>query len=111
MLDAAQRFDALVEARLTTLNKAPMKVSERLATALSDTVTRWEQTISQHAESHAQVLRTLEQARTDELSSIRRHNEALDVEIGRSREKVSKVHNALVEMTNDLVTQVSVADR
>ena len=111
LLQAAQQFDALVEARLTTLNNAPMKVSERLGTALSDTVTRWEQTIAQHAESHAEVLRTLAQARTDELAAIRRHNEALDVETTRSREKVTKVHAALVEMTNELTAQVTPVQR
>lgn len=111
MLQAAQQFDALVEARLTTLNKAPMEVSERLSTALSDTITQWEQTIAQHAAGHAEALRTLAEARADELAAISRHNEALDVEIGRSREKVTKVHAALVEMTNELTAQVTPVQR
>lgn len=111
MLQAAQQFDALVEARLTALNKAPMKVSERLSNALTDTITDWEKTIKLHAENHAEALRILAQARADELAAIRRHNDALELEIGRSREKVNKVHSALVEMTNELTAQVTSAQR
>jgi hypothetical protein len=111
MLQAAQEFDSLVEARLTTLNRAPMKVSERLGTALSDTIAQWEKTIAQHAASHAEALRTLAKARSDELAAISRHNEALDLEVARSREKVTRVHASLVEMTNELTAQVSSATR
>jgi chromosome segregation ATPase len=107
MLKAAQHFDALVEGRLAALNKAPMKVSERLGSALSDTITQWEQTIARHAASQAEALQLLAKTRADELAAITRHNEALDSEISRSREKVAKVHAALVEMTSELTSQVS----
>ncbi|KPF78327.1 hypothetical protein IP88_04005 [alpha proteobacterium AAP81b] len=111
MLKAAQDFDAVVEARLAVLNKAPLKVSERLATALTETITRWEQTIDQHATSHVEVLNTLAQARADELAALQRHNAALDAEVSRSRDNVAKVHKALVELTTDLTAQVGSSQR
>lgn len=109
--EAAERFDKLVDARLTALDGTPLKIAERLDTALSEALTRWEGAISQHADGHTKLLQDLEQARADELAATRRHNEALDKEIGRSREKVGQVHTALVEMTNELTSQIASIDR
>ncbi|MBA4751338.1 MAG: hypothetical protein H2055_03805 [Sphingopyxis sp.] len=108
---AAERFDALVEARLGALGEAPLKKAEALDAVLAKTLATWQGVITDHAEGHARLLQDLDEARTRELASLRRHNEALDVEIERSRSKVGQVQSALVEMTNELTAQISASDR
>lgn len=109
MKAAAERFDTLVEARLATLGEAPLKLGDGLDRALADALARWQETISGHNKSHAQALRDFETARVTELQTSVRHNEALAVELGRSREMVGKVHGALVEMTDQLTARVAAA--
>lgn len=109
--DAAQRFDQLVEARLATLDQAPLKANERLDAALSTALQRWQESLAQHASGQGELLRQLERARSDELASVKRHNEALDAEIAKSRERVGRLQSALIEAANELTAQVSAADR
>ncbi|MBE1529542.1 aminoglycoside N3'-acetyltransferase [Sphingopyxis sp. OAS728] len=108
---AAERFDELVEARLGALGEAPLKNAEALDAVLAKTLATWQTVISDHAEANARLLKDLEEARTRELAALHRHNEALDVEIERSRSKVGQVQAALVEMTNELTAQISASDR
>ena len=109
--EAAQRFDQLVAARLAALDEAPLKANDRLDAALGAALQRWQESIALHAAGQTELLLQLEKARSDELASARRHNEALDVEIARSRERVGKLQTALIEVANELTAQVSATDR
>ena len=104
---ATERFEVLIEQKINALGKAPMDISGRLDAELTEALNRWQQTISRCADENAGFLDALRRAREAELEAARRHNEALEAEVERSREKVGLVHNSLVDMTNELTSQLS----
>ena len=104
---ATERFEELIEQKISALGKAPMDISGRLDAELTEALNRWQQTISRCADENAGFLDALQKAREAELEAARRHNDALEAEVKRSREKVGLVHNSLVDMTNELASQLS----
>lgn len=104
---ATKGIEGVVEARLKLLSDASLTANQRVDAALAEAIQRWQATIDQHAASQKAFLLSLEQERTQELQNLRRHNDALQAEVEKSKDKVGLVQSALVDMTRQLTSQVS----
>ena len=104
---ATKGIEGVVEARLKLLSDASLTANQRVDAALAEAIQRWQATIDQHAASQKAFLLSLEQERTQELQNLRRHNDALQAEVEKSKDKVGLVQSALVDMTRQLTSQIS----
>ena len=106
---ATKGVEDVVEARLKLLGDATLTANQRVDAALAEAIRRWQATIDEHASSQKAFLLALEQERTQELQNLRSHNDALQAEVDKSRDKVASVQSALVDMTRELTSQVAAA--
>lgn len=106
MEQSAVRFDELVERRLGDLKRAPIEDTNSLEVAMRETMTRWSQNVDDLAARQLEMITQFEEVQTKQLMSVGRHNDALEQELARSRENVSRVHQALVDMTTELADRL-----
>lgn len=100
------RLDQVLGARLDEIVAAPGDLAIKTKAELEGALASLRDSLAAVSEAQAQLAADLS-GRTQESAAIAaRHNEALEAELGRSRENVGKVHAALVDMTGRLADRI-----
>lgn len=92
--------------RIQEIEVAPKQTLDAALNAIARAAERLEETIRQTAAKQVEINQGVETSVQGVVRALAGHNEALDAELSKSRENVTKVHTALVDMTNDLREQV-----
>ena len=92
--------------QLYALEKAPGAAVTSASTALSDAANRVRGELDQLVTTHRVALQGVSDQIEAANRTVREGNSALEIDLSKSRENVSKVHTALVDMTNTLATTV-----
>jgi len=103
---AATHFDSLVERRLEGLQRVPVEEAVAAEQSMRDVLARWSQTVDRLAARQEEMLARFDLLQTGQVEAVGRHNDALEAELGRSRDNVGKVHRALVEMTLEITQRL-----
>ena len=94
------------ETQLKALRDGPSEVISSVLTSLERASVQLEQEVGKVADAHGVVIAGLTQQSGAALATVSKHNEEIEAELATSRNAVSRVHNALVEMTDQLVRHV-----
>ena len=105
----AQRFEANVAAKLDDVGSMPGTLAQRASEALDKTAAAMDQQVEALARSQQSFVQEIAQRAEASVASLERHNSELERELAKSRDNVSKVHSALVDMTGTLVRDVQTA--
>jgi hypothetical protein len=103
---AAERFDALIAARLEEVRRTPGEMAMRAADEVQRAAASIRSSLEELAVAQGEATAILVRGANEGAATMSRHNEALEVDLARSRENVAKVHSALVAMTDDLAAHV-----
>jgi len=95
--------------QLGAIKDGPVEASRVAIDALAEAGRDLERHLVQIANLHAGLQTNLSSQVESASEASKRHNDALEAELTRSREMVGKVHGALVEMTGSLVQKVEQA--
>lgn len=106
----ATRFDSSVAARLDEIKAVPGDIAARTADALARAAAAIEDQLAATSRGHQAFADDLARRANAGVAALDRHNAAMEAELGRSRDNVAKVHDALVDMTGRLVERVQAAD-
>lgn len=102
----ASRFDSSVSFRLDEISAVPGDMAKRTSETLARAASAIERQFEAIAQGHQELVSDLARRTEAGVIALDHHNSALERELQRSRENVTKVHSALVEMTGALVEQV-----
>lgn len=106
-LDATTaRFDTTLRARLEELKDVPGDMAARTAEAFQRASSAMHEQFTAIAGGQQEFASQLSLRTEESVAILDRHNAAMEEELARSRDNVSKVHGALVDMTADLVSHV-----
>lgn len=106
-LDAtASRFDSLVAARLDEVRAAPVEIATEAKASLERVLGELRGSLEAMVTAQRDLATQLASQTGESLSLVDRHNKALEAELSRSRDNVSKVHAALVDMTGQLADRL-----
>lgn len=103
---AAERFDALIAARLEEVRRTPDEIAKRAADEVQRAAASIRSSLEEFAAAQGELTANLVRGANEGSATMSRHNEALEADLARSRANVAKLHSALVEMTDDLATHV-----
>jgi hypothetical protein len=106
----ATRFDAAVMARLADLTEVPSGMASRTADAFARASNAMEQQIASISKAQQDLADEIARRTGESAAVLDRHNVELEQHLNRSRTNVTRVHDALVEMTGTLVARVQTAD-
>ncbi|HEX8240481.1 MAG TPA: hypothetical protein VF574_12145 [Allosphingosinicella sp.] len=120
LLSAAERVDRLVaetsaslrtfqeglDERLREVEDGPKKAFEGAFDMLSGTTLQLRSAVDELIAAHRRSAESIDSETSAVVTALRSHNSELESELGRSRHNVSKVHSAMVEMTDSLLAQV-----
>ena len=95
-----------IRARLADLEEGPKKTVEGAFAGVSAAATQLEASVEQLLVAHRRSAQRIDDETTSLVGALKGHNQALEAELGRSRSNVTKVHGALVEMTDTLLEHV-----
>lgn len=104
------RFDTTLKARLEELKDVPGDMAARTAEAFQRASSAMQEQFTAIAGGQQDFVNQLSLRTEESVAMLDRHNAAMEEELSRSRDNVTKVHGALVEMTGDLVSRVRTAD-
>ncbi|HEX8553284.1 MAG TPA: hypothetical protein VF695_01130 [Sphingomonas sp.] len=104
------RFDTTLKARLEELKDVPGDMAARTAEAFQRASSAMQEQFTAIAGGQQEFVNQLSLRTEESVAMLDRHNAAMEEELSRSRDNVSKVHGALVEMTGDLVARARTAD-
>lgn len=104
--ETAVRFDEHVHNRLDEVRAAPTEIAESAQSAIERLVEDLKIQFGALIEVAAHAGKILSDRASENAAVAERHNQELERELGRSRENVSKVHSALVDMTGALADQI-----
>jgi cell division ATPase FtsA len=91
---------------LAAIEKAPSRTLKLASDSFSTAAAQMQQDATQFGEASRAVLKGIIDELAGTAQAVRVHNAALEADLGVSRSNVSKVHTALVEMTDSLASQV-----
>ena len=100
------KFQAGLEERLREVEDGPKKAFEGAFVVLSETTLQLQSAVDELIAAHRRSAERIDSETSSVVTALRGHNSELESELGRSRQNVSKVHTALVEMTDSLLAQV-----
>lgn len=101
-----EKFQSQMAARLEALEQAPKAQLDSALSAIARAAKRLEDSIDQLATINEAALSALSDKTASLVGTVEQHNAGLETELRKSREHVSKVHDALVDMTGALVQQI-----
>lgn len=108
--ETATRFDTNVNMRLEEVKGVPANTAKRTGEAFAKAAEAMEEQFATIARAQAKFVEDLSRRAEESAAMLERHNAALELDLGRSRENVGRVHNALVEMTSSLVNRVQASE-
>lgn len=103
---ALARFQADLDARLREVEQVPRIAIAGALAGTEELADRLREAVDALATAHRLAAEDIRGETSSVVAALRSHNSALDAELARSRDKVRLVHEALVEMTGELVQQV-----
>jgi hypothetical protein len=104
--ETAGRFDNLITARLAEVRSAPEALITEARVSLEQALGELTATLQATVAGQREAAANLASRTADSLTLAEGHNRALEAELTRSRENVTKVHAALVEMTGRLADRL-----
>lgn len=103
---AAIRFEQALQVRVDDINQAPLKGIADAERAMRDVLSNWSSTVDLLVNKQSEFVSGLDDLQANQLKTIGEHNAALEVELKRSRDNVTQVHQALVDMTTQLANDL-----
>lgn len=103
---ALQQLHGEFQERLAELEKGPQSSLDGALKAIAGAAERLKDALESLASQHQEASRSLEGLSSGVVVSLQNHNREMEDELKRSREKVGKVQNFLVDMTNTLAQQI-----
>lgn len=101
-LQTMQRWEGEFAARLSELVNGPKQTSDMALKAIAKAAEGVGDAMSKLTQAQDVAIQSVAASTDGLLSVVKEHNAALEAELGKSREHVSEVHTALVEMTTKL---------
>lgn len=96
------RLEAALTQKIEDVQSIPRGVADAAIDAMSSAIERVRTDLQSIVEAQASIVAGLADHAQGGADMVSRHNQALETELARSRENVTKVHSALVDMTSDL---------
>jgi methyl-accepting chemotaxis protein len=103
---AIERVQARIDAQIDQLRVAPSEIVIEAANSLAKSSATLREELSKLGRLQEDLAKSLGTQAATSIESIRKHNDALEAELGRSRNMVANVHTNLVSMTDELVKQI-----
>lgn len=102
---ATGRLEGLLVDKLAEVQAVPRSIADSAINGIGEALERVRQDMQAIVDGQGAVLTGLADQVRQGADTASRHNEALEAELARSRENVTKVHAALVEMTGQLAAK------
>lgn len=99
---STDRLEGILVGKLNEVQSVPETVAASAIAGISDAIERVRRDLDAIVQAQAQVVGDLTEQVRQGADIASRHNAALEGEIAKSRENVTKVHSALVDMTETL---------
>lgn len=104
--NALGRLHSALDARIRAIEEGPKATVEAAFAGLDELAGRLRAAVDALVAAHRSAAEELRGETGSVVAALRSHNGAMDEELARSRDKVTMVHEALVQMTGELVQQV-----
>lgn len=102
---STDRLEGILVDKLNEVQAVPETVAASAIAGISDAIERVRRDLDAIVQTQAQVVGGLADQVRQGADIASRHNAALEGEIAKSRENITKVHSALVDMTETLATR------